>query len=147
MSAAKRWGKPAGLLKLASDPVRLAILSVIGDGSMFVSDICANIGLTQPGTSHHLALLRISGLLTSERVAKNNWYTLTAMGRSLLGFATQLLDMTEGADESPRRSASKPKNKVKPMAKAKAKAKPRKPAKAKQEAPSDASESVSTDLP
>jgi len=64
----------AGKLKALSDPVRLRLLSVVAShpgGEACVCDLSAGIELSQPTISHHLKVLRIAGLLESER--RGSW--------------------------------------------------------------------------
>lgn len=67
----------AAKLKALSDPVRLRLLSVVAShegGEACVCDLSAGIDLTQPTISHHLKVLRIAGLLDSERRASWVYY-------------------------------------------------------------------------
>jgi ArsR family transcriptional regulator len=64
----------AGKLKALSDPVRLRLLSVVAShhgGEACVCDLSVGIELTQPTISHHLKVLRLAGLLESER--RGSW--------------------------------------------------------------------------
>ena len=84
---AARLSRTAGVFKLASDPLRLHILAEIAAGERHVTDLCAALGQTQPAVSHHLALLRISGLIEARREGKHNYYGLTDRGRRLAEMA------------------------------------------------------------
>lgn len=55
-----------------------------------VGEICGNVGKSQPAISHHLALLRHSGLVVGRRSGKNNFYSLTPAGVSLVNTAESL---------------------------------------------------------
>jgi len=60
----------AGKLKALSDPVRLRLLSVVAShtgGEACVCDLSVGIEVGQPTVSHHLKVLRQSGLVGSER--------------------------------------------------------------------------------
>ncbi|WP_018604093.1 metalloregulator ArsR/SmtB family transcription factor [Mycobacterium sp. 155] len=64
----------AGMLKALADPVRLRLLSVIAShrgGEACVCDVSDGIAVSQSTISHHLKVLRIAGLLTSER--RGSW--------------------------------------------------------------------------
>lgn len=78
------------LYKLASDPTRLKILDFLVDGEQHVTAICEHLEQSQPAISHHIALLRVSGILESRREGKHNFYSLTASGRELVGLAARL---------------------------------------------------------
>jgi ArsR family transcriptional regulator len=41
-----------------------------------VTDLCNRLGQSQPAVSHHLALLRVSGLIESRREGKHNFYSV-----------------------------------------------------------------------
>ncbi|WP_156757129.1 ArsR/SmtB family transcription factor [Actinokineospora pegani] len=60
----------ARLFKAMSDPVRLRLLSLIAShdgGEACVCDLADAFDLSQPTISHHLKVLRESGLITGER--------------------------------------------------------------------------------
>ena len=65
------------VFKLLSDETRLRILFYLAlspDGELHVTDLCNRLGQSQPAVSHHLALLRVSGLIESRREGKHNFY-------------------------------------------------------------------------
>src|SRR6516225_11379168 len=67
----------AQVFKLLSDETRLRILFYLAlspDGELHVTDLCHRLGQSQPAVSHHLALLRVSGLIESRREGKHNFY-------------------------------------------------------------------------
>ncbi len=53
-----------------SDPTRLKILSLLGAGSMNVSDMVERLDITQPAVSRHLKVLREAGLIVDSRRGK-----------------------------------------------------------------------------
>ena len=69
--------KPAPVLKhldalttvysALSDPTRLRILALLGDGEICVCHIHASLDVPQPTASRHLAYLRKAGLVTARR--------------------------------------------------------------------------------
>ena len=68
----------AQVFKLLSDETRLRILFYLAlspDGELHVTDLCHRLGQSQPAVSHHLALLRVSGLIESRREGKHNFYS------------------------------------------------------------------------
>jgi len=78
------------VFKLLSDETRLRILyylALSADGEMCVTDICQRLGQSQPAVSHHLALLRVSGLIEPRREGKHNFYRvrIDRFGEYLLG--------------------------------------------------------------
>jgi ArsR family transcriptional regulator len=63
--------------RLLSDETRLRILFYLAQNhELHVSDLCDRLGLSQPAVSHHLALLRVSGLIEARREGKHNFYSL-----------------------------------------------------------------------
>ncbi|WP_422930617.1 ArsR/SmtB family transcription factor [Singulisphaera sp. PoT] len=67
----------AQIFKLLSDESRLRILFYLTQNSeLHVTDLCNLLGQTQPAVSHHLALLRVSGLNESRREGKHNYYSI-----------------------------------------------------------------------
>lgn len=84
----------AGLFRLAADETRLKLLAVIAGapgGAVCVSDLCAAVGQAQPAVSHHLALLRVSGVVESRRSGKRNLYSLLGPGRLLVAAARDMM--------------------------------------------------------
>ncbi len=67
----------AQVFKLLSDETRLRILVYLAQsGELHVTDLCTKLGQSQPAVSHHLALLRVSGLIESRREGKHNFYSV-----------------------------------------------------------------------
>jgi ArsR family transcriptional regulator len=67
----------AQVFKLMSDETRLRILLYLAQsGELHVTDLCNRLGQSQPAVSHHLALLRVSGLIESRREGKHNFYSV-----------------------------------------------------------------------
>ncbi|HEY0663019.1 MAG TPA: metalloregulator ArsR/SmtB family transcription factor [Thiobacillaceae bacterium] len=64
----------ATLLKGGGDPLRLAILQVLGQGSFGVLELCDILGLKQPAMSHHLKVLAQAGLVTARREGNAIYY-------------------------------------------------------------------------
>lgn len=63
-------GDLARMFKALGDPVRLRLLSMVAShegGEACVCDLSAGFELTQPTISHHLKVLRETGLLQCER--------------------------------------------------------------------------------
>ena len=63
--------------KLLSDATRLKILLyLVREGELHVTALCERLQQSQPAVSHHLALLRDSGLITPRRDGKHNFYSV-----------------------------------------------------------------------
>jgi DNA-binding transcriptional ArsR family regulator len=72
--------RAASLLKQLSDPTRLQVVTLLTDGERHVGGLCDQFNLTQPAVSHHLALLRLGGIVDRRRQGKSNFYSLTDTG-------------------------------------------------------------------
>ena len=99
----------ATTLKALADPLRLRILSAIATdprGESCVCDLAALADVAQPTISHHLKVLRTTGLLASERRGTWVWYRImparkNAVTALLDSFAPDQTAQTEpGATES-----------------------------------------------
>jgi DNA-binding transcriptional ArsR family regulator len=66
----------AEALKVLASPVRLEILHRLGAGQLDVSHLAAEVGLTQPNVSQHLAVLRAVGLVDAARHGREIRYSL-----------------------------------------------------------------------
>ncbi len=65
------------LFKLLSDETRLRILYYLTQcRELHVRALCELLGESQPAVSHHLALLRVAGLIERRREGKHNYYGL-----------------------------------------------------------------------
>lgn len=68
-----------------ADPTRLALAAALDEGGeLCVCDLAWISNRAQNLVSHHLRLLRSSGLVSSRREGKLVMYSLTSEGRSLL---------------------------------------------------------------
>ncbi len=59
-----------------SDPTRLRLLSLIGDGEVSVSFLADHTGESQPKISRHLAYLRDCGVVETRRAGKWIYYRI-----------------------------------------------------------------------
>lgn len=66
----------ASLLKMLADETRLAVVRQLMEGPKHVCEINESLGLEQSLLSHHLKILRESGLVTSQRDGKAVLYSL-----------------------------------------------------------------------
>jgi ArsR family transcriptional regulator len=75
------------VFKMLADESRLKILLALAqDGELHVSALCELLGQSQPAVSHHLTLLRMTGLVGYRRDGKHNYYRLEC------GLVRDLLD-------------------------------------------------------
>ncbi|MDB5349895.1 MAG: putative transcriptional regulator [Planctomycetota bacterium] len=87
------------VFKLLSDETRLRILLYLAQsGELHVTDICKRLGQSQPAVSHHLALLRVSGLIESRREGKHNFYSVRAEF-----FGELLVDLLSATGDMPKK--------------------------------------------
>ena len=74
-----------GLFKLLSDETRLRILYLLTQrNELHVRALCELLHESQPAVSHHLALLRVAGLIDRRREGKHNFYGLKTRQLSAL---------------------------------------------------------------
>lgn len=66
----------ARICKAIADPKRLMIINELRDRELSVGDICEALGLSQSNASQHLAILRERGIVSSNRVGTNVYYSL-----------------------------------------------------------------------
>jgi len=59
-----------------AEPTRRRILDLLRDGPQPVGELTRQLGLTQPGTSKQLRVLREAGLVQVRRDAQRRWYEL-----------------------------------------------------------------------
>jgi ArsR family transcriptional regulator len=75
------------VFKLLADKSRMKILLALArDSEMHVSALCDLLEQSQPAVSHHLTLMRLTGLVSFRRRGKNNYYRLEC------GYLRDLLD-------------------------------------------------------
>ena len=87
------------VFKLLSDETRLRILLYLAQaGELHVTDLCGKLGQSQPAVSHHLALLRVSGLIEARREGKHNFYSVRAEY-----FGELLGDLLSATGEMPKK--------------------------------------------
>jgi ArsR family transcriptional regulator len=89
----------AQVFKLLSDETRLRILFYLAQNSeLHVTDLCNRLGQSQPAVSHHLALLRVSGLIEARREGKHNFYSVRTDH-----FGELLISLFSATGEIPRK--------------------------------------------
>jgi len=73
----------APLFAALGDPFRQDIILLLAEAERLnVNEIAARMTLSRPAISHHLKVLRQAGLVTLERVSRENFYAL-ALGEAL----------------------------------------------------------------
>ncbi len=77
--AADKIEKAAYILKVVAHPLRLSIVELLGGlDELPVSEICERLGTEQSLTSHHLATMKLKGILACRREGKRMYYSLKA---------------------------------------------------------------------
>ena len=66
----------ARLLRTLGNESRLLVLCMLSEGERSVGELNAQLDLSQPALSQHLALLREGGLVKTRRVAQTIYYSL-----------------------------------------------------------------------
>ena len=73
----EKMEKVAFILKTTAHPTRIAVVQLLAHHqSLTVSDISARLGVEQSLLSHHLAGMKLKGILSSTRGGKNIYYAL-----------------------------------------------------------------------
>jgi DNA-binding transcriptional ArsR family regulator len=62
--------------QVVADPVRRRILDLLLERPRPVGELVDQLGLSQPGTSKHLRVLREAGLVRARQDAQRRWYEL-----------------------------------------------------------------------
>jgi DNA-binding transcriptional ArsR family regulator len=64
--------------EVLAEPTRRRILDLLHPRERSVTDLVARLGLSQPGVSKHLRILREAGLVEVRRDAQRRWYRVRA---------------------------------------------------------------------
>ena len=64
-------------MKSMSHPLRLKIISVLGDREVSVQDIVERVGTSQSNISQHLAIMRDKGVLRTRKDANRVYYRVS----------------------------------------------------------------------
>jgi len=85
--------------RLLADETRLRVLFyLVENEELHVTDLCDRLGQSQPAVSHHLALLRVSGLIEARREGKHNFYSIRSEA-----FSDLLITLLSAFGEIPRK--------------------------------------------
>ena len=66
----------ASKLRAIAHPMRIAIIDMLQNKSLSVTEIYNNLNIEQASASHHLNILKNKGLLNSKREGKKIYYSL-----------------------------------------------------------------------
>lgn len=92
MGRLKQVHRVAALMKQLSNPTRLQLALLLSDRECHVGALCEALRRNQPALSHHLALLRLSGIIWHRREGKYNFYSLTEIGEELARVVNRVSD-------------------------------------------------------
>ncbi len=109
----------AEIMRTLAHPRRLQVIHRLADGPVEVRRIAADLGISQPNASQHLAVMRAVGVVESERSGREVRYRLSdpeivAACELMRGVLGRRLDRLGGLSNSARvaaavrRSASRP---------------------------------------
>jgi ArsR family transcriptional regulator len=85
------------VFKLLSDETRLRVLMhLLHEKELHVTALCERLGQSQPAVSHHLALLRVAGLIEARRDGKHNFYSVKVPQMKRL--ISEILSSLQGLD-------------------------------------------------
>jgi len=76
--AVARAATTSDVFNAIAEPQRRAILSLLRAGERPVTELADELGMTQPGTSKHLRVLREVGLVRDRKAGKQRLYGLNA---------------------------------------------------------------------
>jgi len=78
--------------KALADPTRREILALLRKGERTAGDLAERFDMTKPSMSHHFAVLKEAGLITSRREGQQIWYGLnTTVVEDLMAWAMDLI--------------------------------------------------------
>jgi ArsR family transcriptional regulator len=83
------------VFKALADPTRRAILHLLRKEEMTAGDLAARFDMSKPTLSHHFAVLRDAGLVTSRREGQAIWYALNTT--VLEDIVAWTIDLARGA--------------------------------------------------
>ena len=66
--------------KALADPTRRRILELLAQGDMTAGEIATHFSMTKPSVSHHLNILKTSGLICDQRNGQNIVYSINLTG-------------------------------------------------------------------
>lgn len=97
----------AEVLRVLGHPTRLALLTLIATAEQSVGTIETASGISQPGLSQQLALLRKAGLVATRRAAKQVYYRIDPAGfAATTGLLQSFAGAAAPAARAPRRPAA-----------------------------------------
>lgn len=88
------------VFKAIADPTRREILRLLRHEELSAGVVAAHFDMSKPTMSHHFAVLKGAGLITSRREGQTIWYSLdTTVLEDVLAWS---MDMARGARKGKR---------------------------------------------
>ena len=88
------------VFKALSDPTRRKILELLNDQSLNAGEIADYFQITKPSISHHLTILKKSGLIIDERQGQNIVYSLDmTVFQHVMSWFMSFMNVGETKDE------------------------------------------------
>lgn len=88
------------VFKAIADPTRREILRLLRHEELSAGEVAAHFDMSKPTMSHHFAVLKGAGLITSRREGQTIWYSLdTTVLEDVLAWS---MDMARGARKGKR---------------------------------------------
>ena len=83
--------------KAIADPTRREIMRLLRTEEMTAGDLAERFDMSKPTMSHHFAVLKAAGLVTSRREGQTIWYALnTTVMQDVLAWAVDLAQTKGG---------------------------------------------------
>lgn len=83
--------------KAIADPTRREILRMLRKEEMTAGELAERFDMTKPSMSHHFAVLKAAGLVTTRREGQVIWYALnTTVVEDVLAWAADLAGGVKG---------------------------------------------------
>lgn len=76
ITSAENFPVVSEMFKQLSDPTRMRIFIILCHTEICVLNLASVMNMSSPAVSHHLRMLKTSGLITSRRVGKQVLYTI-----------------------------------------------------------------------
>lgn len=86
--------------KALSDPTRRKILELLQEKPLNAGEIADYFQISKPSISHHLSILKNSGLIIDERQGQNIIYSIDmSVFQDIMKWFMNFMDMGDGEDE------------------------------------------------
>jgi DNA-binding transcriptional ArsR family regulator len=81
------------VFKALSDPTRREILRLLSHGEKTAGELAEGFDMTKPSMSHHFAVLKEAGLITSRREGQQIWYRINStVAQDVIAWVMELVD-------------------------------------------------------